>query len=162
MRATWVGAVLAAVLALCFGWGLAGLATLGCAPHPRGGCGVPDGGGKYFAAFMASPVPLLIMVRTGFYRRDWRPALGYSAGAGAGAVLALVMGSSVGHWIVAFALVGTGVLVPWLAHFNTPEARSARQEERQRRMREERLRRARARRTERRRERRRLRRDSIS
>lgn len=159
MHANWVGAALAAGLALWFGWGLAGSVTVGCAPHPRGGCGVPEGGGKYFAALMIAPVPLVVPFKAGFHRRDWRPALGYSAGAVAGAVVALAMGTSLGHWIVALALVSSAALVPWCARWNNDAVREARQRERAQRQREERLARARARRSGRRRERRRRRRE---
>ncbi|MFI8945035.1 hypothetical protein ACIGO6_00750 [Streptomyces sp. NPDC053750] len=163
MRATWAGATFVAGLVLYFGWGLAGMVTLGCEAHPKGGCGVPDGGGKYFAAFMIAPWPLAIFVKiAGRYRRDWRPALGYSAGALAGAAVTLAMGTTVGHWIVAFILVSVGALVPWIARRNTDLAREARRQERERRLREERRERARARRTERRRERRRRRREENS
>ncbi|MFE5597854.1 hypothetical protein ACFQ8O_01430 [Streptomyces coelicoflavus] len=154
MHAKWVGAALAAGLALWFGWGLAGLVTVGCAPHPRGGCGVPDGGGKYFAAMMIAPASLVLLFKTGFHRRDWRPALGYSAGAVAGAVVALVMGTSLGHWIVALVLVSSAALVPWCTWWNSDAVREARQRERAQRQREERLAQARARRSRRRRERR--------
>ncbi|MEV8225111.1 hypothetical protein AB0P41_03390 [Streptomyces sp. NPDC079167] len=163
MRARWVGAAFAAGLMLWFGWGLAGMVTLGCAPHPKGGCGVPEGGGKYFTAFMAALWPLGIMARAfGRYRTDWRPALGYSAGAAAGAVVALTMGTSFGHWIVAFALVAVAVVIPWSAHRHTDTAREARRLARERRLREERQARSRARRAERRRERRRRRREENS
>ncbi|MGW7092340.1 hypothetical protein [Streptomyces sp. NPDC054874] len=156
MRAGWVGAVLTAGLVLWFGWGLAGLVDLGCDWDARG-CRVPDGGGTYFAAFMAAPWPLGIMVKAGFYRKDWRRTLGYPAGAVAGAGVALGMGTSAGHWVVAILLVLIGVLVPWLARYNTEAAREVRRLERERRAREERRERARVRRRERRRERRRSR-----
>lgn len=155
-----MGAAFAAGLMLWFGWGLAGLVTLGCEPHPKGGCGVPEGGGKYFTAFMAAPWPLAIMARVlGRYRTDWRPALGHSAGAMAGAAVALTMGTSAAHRIVALVLVAAGVVIPWAARRHTDVAREARRQERERRMREERLARSRARRTDRRRERRRRRRE---
>ncbi|MFI7286775.1 hypothetical protein ACIBRY_08990 [Streptomyces anulatus] len=156
MRAVWVGSVLTAGLVLWFGWGLAGLVSVGCDWDPKG-CGVPEGGGKYFTAFMAAPWPLGIMVKAGFYRRDWRRTLSYPAGAVPGAAVALGMGTSAGHWAVAFLLVLIGVLVPWLARYNTDVARDARRAERERRSREERRERARVRRRERRRERRRSR-----
>ncbi|MET9702006.1 hypothetical protein ACIQUZ_02780 [Streptomyces griseus] len=156
MRAGWVGAVLTAGLVLWFGWGLAGLVTVGCDWDPRG-CGVPEGGGKYFTAFMAAPWPLGIILKTGFYRKDWRRTLGFPAGAFAGAAVALGMGTSSGHWVVASVLVLIGVLIPWLTRYTTEEAREVRRQERERRAREERRERARVRRRERRRERRRSR-----
>ncbi|MFJ8544475.1 hypothetical protein ACIRFH_21065 [Streptomyces sp. NPDC093586] len=160
MRATWVGATVTAGLVLCFGWGLAGMVTSGCEAHPKGGCGVPDGGGKYLAAFLIAPWPLGILAKiTGPYRRDWRPALGYSAGALAGATVTLAMGTTAGHWIVASVLVSAGALVPWIARRDTDSARETRRQERERRSREERLERARARRAQRRRDRRRRRRE---
>ncbi|MEV6472243.1 hypothetical protein [Streptomyces sp. NPDC051657] len=156
MRAWWVGVVLTAGLVLWFGWGLAGMVSVGCDWGPKG-CGVPEGGGKYFTAFMAAPWPLGIMVKAGLFRRDWRRTLSYPAGAVPGAAVALGMGTSPGHWIVASVLVLTGVLVPWLTWYNTDEAREVRRQERERRAQEERRERARVRRRERRRERRRSR-----
>lgn len=155
MWAKWVGAAVAAGMVCWFGWGLAGSVSMGCEATPKGGCGVPDGGGKYFAAVMIAPVPLVLLYKTGIYRRDWRPALGHPAGAVAGAAVALSTGTSVGHWIVALVLLLVGALVLWAAWFHTEQAREARHRERERRLREERRERARARRTERRRERRR-------
>ncbi|MFI0117683.1 hypothetical protein [Streptomyces globisporus] len=154
MRSGWVGAVLTAGLVLWFGWGLAGLVSLGCEWDARG-CAVPDGGGKYFAAIMAAPWPLGFMAKAGFYRRDWRLTLSFPAGAVPGAAVALGMGTSAGHWAVAFLLLLFGTLVPWLTRYTTDEARAARRRERERRAREERRERARVRRRERRRERRR-------
>ncbi|MEU6954342.1 hypothetical protein [Streptomyces sp. NPDC045714] len=156
MRAWWVGAVLTAGLVLWFGWGLAGMVSVGCDWDPKG-CRVPEGGGKYFTAFMAAPWPLGIMVKAGFYRRDWRRTLSYPAGALPGAAVALGMGTSAAHWAVASVLVLIGALVPWLTWYNTDEAREVRRQERERRAREERRERARVRRRERRRERRRSR-----
>lgn len=163
MYAKWVGAACAAGLVLWFGWGLAGMVVLECDPHPRpGGCAIPDGGWKYFAGVAISPWPLGILVKAGAYRRDWRPALGYSAGAIAGVAVALAMGTSVGHWIVVSVLLSAGTLVPWFAWRNTDLAREVRRLERKRRLREERLRRSRARRAERRRDRRRRQRQQDS
>ncbi|MDQ0788878.1 hypothetical protein [Streptomyces sp. B3I8] len=154
MWAKWVGAAVAAGMVCWFGWGLAGAVGMGCEATPKGGCGVPDGGGKYFAAVMIAPVPLAVLFKTGLYRGDWRPALGYPAGAVAGAAVALRESTSVGHWIVALVLLSVGALVVWAVRFSTEGAREARRLERARRLREERRERARVRRTERRRERR--------
>ncbi|MFJ4705117.1 hypothetical protein ACIP6I_09690 [Streptomyces anulatus] len=156
MRAWWVGVVLTAGLVLWFGWGLAGLVSVGCDWDAKG-CGVPEGGGKYFTAFMAAPWPLGIMAKAGLFRRDWRRTLSYSAGAVPGAAVALGMGTSGGHWAVATLLVLIGALVPLLTRYNTAAAREVRRQERERRAREERRERARVRRRERRRERRRSR-----
>ncbi|MEU4025419.1 hypothetical protein [Streptomyces anulatus] len=157
MRAAWVvGVVLTAGLVFWFGWGLAGLVDVGCDWDARG-CRVPDGGGAYFTAFMAAPWPLGFMAKAGLYRADWRRTLSYPAGAIPGAAVALGMGTSAGHWVVALVLVLIGALVPLLTRYNTAAAREARREERERRAREERRERARVRRRERRRERRRSR-----
>ncbi|MEU9288227.1 hypothetical protein AB0D57_26875 [Streptomyces sp. NPDC048275] len=150
MRAKWAGAALAAGMVFLSGWGLAGAVTLGCEAHPRGGCGVPDGGGKYFAAIMMSPLPLGLMVKAGFYRTDWRPALGFSAGAVAGAVTTLTMGASAAHWFVVVVLVLAAAVTPWLARRSTDAARQARHQEHKRRLRDERRARARERRRQRR------------
>ncbi|MFH9686107.1 hypothetical protein ACH4LE_07220 [Streptomyces sp. NPDC017413] len=156
MRAVWVGTVLTAGLVLWFGWGLAGLVSVGCDWDPKG-CGVPEGGGKYFTAIMAAPWPLGIMVKAGLYRRDWRRTLSYPAGAVPGAAVTLGMGTSAGHWGVATLLVLIGALVPWLARYNSDAVRDVRRQERERRSQDERRERARVRRRERRRERRRSR-----
>ncbi|MEU4179458.1 hypothetical protein [Streptomyces sp. NPDC026589] len=156
MRAVWVGTVLTAGLVLWFGWGLAGLVSVGCDWDPKG-CGVPEGGGTYFTAIMAAPWPLGIMVKAGLYRGDWRRTLSYPAGAVPGAAVALGMGTSAGHWVVAIVLVLIGALVPWLARYNSDAVRDVRRRERERRSQEERRERARVRRRERRRERRRSR-----
>ncbi|MER0241681.1 hypothetical protein AAHZ94_06515 [Streptomyces sp. HSW2009] len=156
MRANWVGAACAAGLVLWFGWGLAGLVATECDPHPRaGGCAIPDSGWKYFAGVVIAPWPLGVLAKFGAYRRDWRPALGYSAGAIAGAAVTLSMGTSTGHWIVVAVLLTVGALVPWCAWRHTDAAREARRLERSRRLRDERRERSRARRAERRCERRR-------
>lgn len=156
MRAVWVGTVLTAGLVLWFGWGLAGSVSVGCDWGPKG-CGVPEGGGKYFTAIMAAPWPLGILVKAGFYRGDWRRTLSYPAGALPGAAVSLGMGTSAGHWVVAIVLVLIGALVPWLARYTSDAVRDVRREERERRSQEERRERARVRRRERRRERRRSR-----
>ncbi len=156
MRAGWVGAVLTAGLVFWFGWGLAGFVDMGCDWNAKG-CGVPEGGGKYFTAIMAAPWPLGLMAKAGFYRTDWRRTLGYPAGAVPGAAVALGMGTTAGHWVVALVLVLIGALVPLLTRYNTAAAREARRQERERRAREVRRERARVRRRERRRERRRSR-----
>ncbi|WP_371524927.1 hypothetical protein OG302_01320 [Streptomyces sp. NBC_01283] len=70
------------------GWALAGSVYLGCGPSRRG-CGVPDGGGWYFAAMMTMPWLLVFYGDTVLRDDDWRPSLGISAGAVAGIVFAL-------------------------------------------------------------------------
>lgn len=155
MRATWVGAAFAAAAVLALGWGLAGMVGMECAPHPKAGaCAIPDSGWKYLAAFVAGIVVLVVPIKAGFYRTDWRPALGVSVGAVAGTAVVLSMGSAPFHWIFALVLIAAGALAPWLARYNTGEAVRARREARKERLREERRERARVRRRERRRERR--------
>ncbi|MFF5130755.1 hypothetical protein ACFY41_27990 [Streptomyces syringium] len=68
----WLGATVAAVAVALVSWGVAGVIDRGCGPSRRGGCGVPEGGGGYFAALMICPwafavvgkkVPLLLWTK---------------------------------------------------------------------------------------------------
>ncbi|MFE9701597.1 hypothetical protein [Streptomyces sp. NPDC006270] len=153
MSSRQVGAALAAVMAFALGWGIAGVIGMECAPHPKAGaCAIPDTGWKHFVPMAVSPFLLAFMVKTDFYRTDWRPALGYSAGAVAGAGVVLVMGTSLAYWVAALGLVLTAAVVPWVARYNTDEATRAREVARKQRLREERTERARVRRRERQRE----------
>ncbi len=63
------------------------------------------------------------MAKAGFYRANWRRTLSYPAGAVPGAAVTLGMGTSTGHWAVAFLLVLIGALVPWPARYDTAAAR---------------------------------------
>ncbi|MFD7137548.1 hypothetical protein [Streptomyces sp. NPDC059894] len=135
MRWVWAGIACNAVGIAMFGWGLAGSIADGCASSLRGGCAVPAGGGWYFAAFFVPPWLLAIPAKLGLYARDWRPALGFSAGAPVGCVIALSSGSgaSVGHWILALALLAFGAVTPWAARrYSLAAQRKARALARQR------------------------------
>jgi hypothetical protein len=117
--AAWIKAFLVAVsmavVPFLFGWGLAGAVTLGCDWDSKG-CGVPDGGGLYFAAVLGSPLLLALSLKlpSASALDRWSRALGFSAGALAAAVVTLAMGTSVGHWIVFFVLLAATALMPWV------------------------------------------------
>ncbi|MFF3499575.1 hypothetical protein [Streptomyces sp. NPDC003247] len=115
MKWTWVGAVCNAVGMFAVSWGPAGLLETGCAPSPRGGCAVPDGAGGYFAAFFVPPFLLAIPAALGLYAEDWRPTLGFCAGAPAGCAAVFSTGTSTGYWLLAAALLTFGSVTPLAA-----------------------------------------------
>jgi hypothetical protein len=152
MKWIWAGTVFNAVGIFAVSWGLAGLLDLGCAHSLRGGCEVPDGGGDYFAAFFVPPWLLAIPAKMGLYALDWRPALGFSAGALVGCVAVFATGTSAVNWILAAALLAFGTVTPMAARRHSIVAqRKARNIARQ----QEERRLARQRRAERRQQRRR-------
>jgi hypothetical protein len=108
-------ALLGAVLLAAIGWAAAHSIELGCRRYNfRPGCGVPDGGGLYFAVWMVSPVLLMWTFLLGVSKsEDWRPMLGVSAGAVVGCAAVFSVGTSVGYWILAFVLVAIGAAAPW-------------------------------------------------
>ncbi|MFC8920671.1 hypothetical protein ACGF5F_15550 [Streptomyces sp. NPDC047821] len=111
------------------GWALAGAVYLGCGPSVRG-CGVPDGGGWYFAAMMTMPWLLVFYGYTVVRDDDWRPSLGISAGAVGGIFFALSrepVPLRVWVLIVVLAAVAAGTpLVLWYRGRNrrTPAAQN--------------------------------------
>ncbi|GLI03577.1 hypothetical protein [Phytohabitans aurantiacus] len=111
-RIAW--ATFSAVLVATIGWAAAHSIDLGCADDLRPGCQVPDGGGLYFAVLLVSPVLLAFTFLIGTYKtEDWRPMLGFSAGAVVGGGVAFSVGTSVGYRILVLVLVAIGAVAPW-------------------------------------------------
>lgn len=96
------------------GWAGAEAIALGCdsASEP-GSCGVPDGGGKYFAMIVVSGAVLFGPFPWAAYSRDWRLALGFASGAPVGIMAAFTQGTSQGFVIFSMALFLVGTVVPW-------------------------------------------------
>jgi hypothetical protein len=75
------GFLLGLLFAGILGWALAGAVTSGCGPSRRGGCGVPDGAGWYFAGMMIAPWLLGFLAHSVTRHGGVGPtALGVSAG----------------------------------------------------------------------------------
>ncbi|MFF9806525.1 hypothetical protein ACF1G5_15565 [Streptomyces coeruleorubidus] len=84
------GFLLGLLTAGTIGWALAGMVDVGCGPSRRGHCGVPEGGGWYFAAFMTAPWLFVFFARAVTRDGGWRPTvLGISAGLVVGIAFAL-------------------------------------------------------------------------
>ena len=126
------------------GWGLAGSIELGCDWDSKG-CGVPDGGELYFAAFFVPPWVLVIPFKLDLYASDWRPTLGLLVGALIGCVAAFSTGTTIGFWILSLALLAVGAVTPWATrrHSIKSQEKAHRQEQARRKQQARRERRAR-------------------
>lgn len=112
------------------GWAGAEAIALGCASDSGpGSCGVPEGGGRYFAMIIVSAAVLFGPFPWAAYGRNWQPTLGFASGAPVGIMAALAKGTSQGFVIFAVVLFFFGTMVPWARwRFSLAKQRAASQE----------------------------------
>ncbi|MFJ6118996.1 hypothetical protein ACWGJX_48050 [Streptomyces sp. NPDC054775] len=111
------GALYGLCFAVALGWGATGLVEGGCDwqyDGQRSACGVPDGYGWYFVAFIIAALSFPPLCWTVIRTDDWRPSLGISVGAAIALGITLSTGTTRGFLILVAVEAAVAVGVPLL------------------------------------------------